>query len=410
MSSIDRAGLAEMLPYLQPAVLSHPTRRAVRARQWSVYELRELAADTAGVDPPKLEQIRRVTWGSIVIAAILGIAAYAVISAVAGVGLDNLLTELKQADAAWLWGALLLAPVVQVGQAISTMGASSRPVRFGPVLVFQYAIQFVALAVPSSAARIALEIRFFERAGATATRAVAVGVIDSVCGFVVQALLILVIALSGLGSLNLSPEGSAPSFSGKLLIVALVLLGLAVIVAVAVPRIRAMVLGRVADLAVALRVLRSPSKVACIFLGNLVAQVLLAVVLGLCLEAFGHQAKLADLILVNTFVSLFAGFMPVPGGVGVAEAGYTAGLAALSIPHAAALSTTLAFRLVTSYLPPIWGDRHAVAPSSLVHVSGRTPADQTLVPRRVSTPPISRPGQPGSSTGSAGLTLHGDER
>ena len=61
------------------------------------------------------------------------------------------------------------------------------------------------------------------------------------------------------------------------------------------------------------------------------------------------------LILVNTFVSLFAGFMPVPGGMGVAEAGYTAGLVALGIPNAAAVSTALAFRLVTFYLPPIWG-------------------------------------------------------
>jgi len=354
-ASIGRAGLAETLPFLQPAVLDHATRRTVRASDWDIDDLRELAAGTAGVEPPKLEQIRRVTWGSVAMAAVLGIAAYAVISAIAGVGLQNLLGQLKEANAVWLLGALLLAPVVQVGQAFSTMGASYRPVRLGPVLLFQYAIQFFALAVPSSAARVALEIRFFERAGVPATGAVAIGVIDSVCGFVVQALLILIITLSGLGGLNVSPQGSAPSFNGKLLMVALVLLGLAVIVAVAVPRIRAVVRGRVVDLAVALRALRSPSKVALIFLGNLAAQILLAVILGLCLQAFGHHAKLADLILVNTFVSLFAGFMPVPGGIGVAEAGYTAGLAALGIPHTAALSTTLAFRLVTFYLPPIWG-------------------------------------------------------
>jgi uncharacterized membrane protein YbhN (UPF0104 family) len=58
---------------------------------------------------------------------------------------------------------------------------------------------------------------------------------------------------------------------------------------------------------------------------------------------------------VNTAVSLFAGFMPVPGGVGVAEAGYTTCLVAIGIPHAAALSTAMSFRLVTFYLPPIWG-------------------------------------------------------
>ena len=64
---------------------------------------------------------------------------------------------------------------------------------------------------------------------------------------------------------------------------------------------------------------------------------------------------MSELILANTVVSMFAGFMPVPGGMGVAEAGYTAALVALGVPNAAAMSTAIAFRLVTFYLPPIWG-------------------------------------------------------
>jgi uncharacterized protein (TIRG00374 family) len=107
--------------------------------------------------------------------------------------------------------------------------------------------------------------------------------------------------------------------------------------------------------AAALRVLRSPTKVTMIFLGNLTGQLLQAIVLGLALKAFGYEASFAGLILVNTAVSLFAGFMPVPGGMGVSEAGYTAGLVALGIPNTAAMSTAIAFRLVTFYLPPIWG-------------------------------------------------------
>ena len=101
--------------------------------------------------------------------------------------------------------------------------------------------------------------------------------------------------------------------------------------------------------------LRHPKKVVLLLGGNLIAQVMLAIILGVCLRAFGHSASLAALILVNTFVSLFAGFMPVPGGVGVAEAGFTAGLIAIGIPEGAATSTALAFRLVTFYLPPLWG-------------------------------------------------------
>ena len=123
----------------------------------------------------------------------------------------------------------------------------------------------------------------------------------------------------------------------------------------AIPRYRRMLRTQVSASLAALRVLRSPSKLVMVFGGNLTAQVLQAIVLGLCLRAFGQQATLAELILVNTLVSLFAGFMPVPGGMGVAEAGYTAGLAALGVPSADAMSVAITFRLVTFYLPPIWG-------------------------------------------------------
>ena len=92
-----------------------------------------------------------------------------------------------------------------------------------------------------------------------------------------------------------------------------------------------------------------------VFAGKLGAQLLQAIILGLCLRGFGYHATMAELILVNTIADLLAGFMPVPGGMGVAEAAYTAGLVALGVPNAAALSTAIAFRMVTYYLPPIWG-------------------------------------------------------
>ena len=93
-----------------------------------------------------------------------------------------------------------------------------------------------------------------------------------------------------------------------------------------------------------------------LFLGNLVAQMMLAMILGICLRAFEDESiSFAGLVLVNTMVSLFAGFMPVPGGMGVSEAALTAGLVALGVPSAAAMSTAIAYRLVTFYLPPIWG-------------------------------------------------------
>jgi uncharacterized membrane protein YbhN (UPF0104 family) len=259
-----------------------------------------------------------------------------------------------------------------MAKAFATLGASFRPLRFGPVLMLEYAIQFIALAVPSSAARLALEVRFFGRNGIEGGGAVSISVIASVCGFIIQVLLIVLVSLSGLASLDLgggaepSSGGSSSSGGHRLLILTAVLVVVGVIVTLAVPkyrravrqavpRYRAMLHAQASSAATALRVLRSPSKVGMIFAGKLGSQLLQAVALGLCLRAFGHHATMAELILVNSIADLFAGFMPVPGGMGVAEAAYTAGLVALGVPNAAAMSTAIAFRMTTYYLPPAWG-------------------------------------------------------
>ncbi|HXY71549.1 MAG TPA: lysylphosphatidylglycerol synthase transmembrane domain-containing protein [Actinomycetota bacterium] len=373
VDALGTDGLGEVLPYLQPAVLDRATRHAVRDQDWSLDHLRKLASEAVGTEPPALEKLRRVSWGSIALVVLLGIVAYSVIAAIANIGVQTLIDDLKKADPWWLLGALLMSPTIQVAQAFGTIGASIRPVRFVPVLMLQYSIQFIALAVPSSAARVALEVRFFERNGVDPGGAVSIGAIDSVCGFVVQIALILVITLTGLAHLSLSSSSSSSSTtsgssSGGIgligLTIALLLVGLLIGLVVprfrhamrdAIPRLRASLRAQLAASASALRVLRSPSKLLLIFAGNLASQTLQAIILGVCLGSFGYHTPLAGLILVNTFVSLFAGFMPVPGGMGVAEAGYTAGLVALGIPNSIAMSTAIAYRLVTFYLPPLWG-------------------------------------------------------
>ncbi len=122
-----------------------------------------------------------------------------------------------------------------------------------------------------------------------------------------------------------------------------------------IPRIRTAAADQRRKAGDALLVLRHPRKIGTMLLGNLGAQVLQAVILGVCLAAFGQSAQLSQLILINTAVSLFGGLMPVPGNIGVAEAAYTAGLQAIGIPAPIAVSAAITFRLVTFYLPPLWG-------------------------------------------------------
>ncbi|RHA43113.1 lysylphosphatidylglycerol synthase transmembrane domain-containing protein, partial [Cellulomonas rhizosphaerae] len=370
-AAVGADGLAEVLPFLQPAALGRSTRAAVRGAEWALDELRASAVAAAGVEEPPLERLRRVTPRSVGTVLVVGFLAYVLVTLVAGVDVAAVASALGDADWRWLVAALVVTPWIQVSSAGATMGSITARVRFVPVLVLQYAIQFIALVLPASAARLALQIRFFQKFGIPAATAVTFGVIDSVTGFVVQITLMLVILVSGL------PGFSSPLFAGSggaddgsstaslvVLLVALVVIGIVIAVAVPrirrritalVPRVRALVTEQARSAQSALAVLRRPAKVATMLGGNLGVQLIQACVLGLCLHAFGQSAHFSQLILINTFVSLFSGIMPVPGGMGVTEAGLTVGLQAVGVPSAIAISTALTFRLVTFYLPPIWG-------------------------------------------------------
>ena len=98
-----------------------------------------------------------------------------------------------------------------------------------------------------------------------------------------------------------------------------------------------------------------PGKLRRLFGANLCTQLLLAITLGLCLHAYGGSAPLGVLILVNTAASLLGGLAPVPGGMGVMEGAIITGLLAAGVPESQAIPATFAYRMITAYLPPVWG-------------------------------------------------------
>ena len=347
--------LTGLLAYLQAAALTPATRERVKSDQVDLDALRKAAAVAAGAEEPELVPLRRVTWGSLIQIALIGFGAWVVISALANVGVDTLVDELSGAEWPWVILAFVISPSVQVAEAFSTLGASLRPLRFGPVLLLQFAIRFIALAVPSSAARIALSVRFFQRSGAPTSEAIAIGAIDSVSGFVIQAFILAIVALANLVTLDLSTKDIPVDFSGELLILGAVVVVILVVAAMFVPRIRRSIAPHLTEARTAVRVLREPMKLVQLFGGNFAAQVLLAALLGLCLRAFGQEATMAELLVANTLTSLLSGIVPVPGGIGVTEATTTTLLVAMGIPQSPALAATLMFRIISFYLPPAWG-------------------------------------------------------
>jgi uncharacterized membrane protein YbhN (UPF0104 family) len=354
LAELGPSQVAETLPYLQTATMTPTIRSVVKDADVTIDDIRSRTASAAATDVPRLEPIRRVTWGSAFTVVALVLASWALITAFSHVGISTVTGELGAADDAWLWGALLFSQSIWIAEAFSTLGACPRPLPLGAVIWLQFAIRFIALAVPTSAARVALNVRFFQRAGLSTSPAIAVGIVDSVAGFVVQVLLLVTIWLAGLSTLTLSLSVSL-DFSSQAILAIVIVLAIGLVLLIRAPRVRRAIGPRVTEATEALQVLRTPTKLLLLFGGNVVAQVLMAITLSLCLRAFGWHTSLANLILINTLASLFSGIMPIPGGIGVMEAALGAGLVAAGIPESVAFATTIAFRLATFYLPPIWG-------------------------------------------------------
>lgn len=89
--------------------------------------------------------------------------------------------------------------------------------------------------------------------------------------------------------------------------------------------------------------------------GALMSRVLFALTLAASVGAYGASISFGEAIFVNSAVSLFVGLMPVPGGIGVGEAALAAGLAAIGVPEESALAAAVTHRMVTTYIPPVFG-------------------------------------------------------
>lgn len=354
--------LADLLPYLQVPALGSNLRREVKEASLDVDALRSAAAGVIGVDEPEMVQLRRVSPRTLITLAVVILVAFALVSALSDVGLAEIVDTLSRADPVWLIAALFVAQLPFFTQAVATRGACPRPLPYGPVVLLELAIAFVALAVPSTAGRLALGIRFFQRQGVPPATAVSISAIDSFSGFLVQIGLLVLTLVVGVGSVDLSFSLPSDTNLDGLLTALAVVAAVAVVLAVAavsLPRIRNRILERVrpilSEALETVRGLRSLGKVVQLMGGNLANQFLYALALGLCLRAFGGELNLATLVVVYVAAALFGGFMPVPGGIGVVEAALAAGLIAAGIDSATATASALVFRMLTFYLPPLWG-------------------------------------------------------
>jgi uncharacterized membrane protein YbhN (UPF0104 family)/tRNA A-37 threonylcarbamoyl transferase component Bud32 len=347
--------LARVLPYFQSAALTPHLRDLARSHEVALKELRTAVAAATGREAPAIAPLHRIRPKDVLLMALLVFAAYLLISQLAEIGFGTIADELRDAEVAWVVLALILAQCSLVGSGVSVRGAVAAPLPLLPCVLLQSAIKFINLTVPSSAGRIGMNLRFLQQMGVPRAQALASGAVDDVSETIVQAgLFLLALAIVG-GDVDTSQfSGAGPD--RRLLAAIGVALVVSVVLILAVPKLHAKVMPGIRSALSGLwAVARVRRKRVELFGGNVASELFYALTLGAAALAYGVDLDLAQLVFVNTSASVLASVVPVPGGIGAAEAALGTGLIAMGVDESAAFAIAITHRLCTFYLPPIWG-------------------------------------------------------
>jgi len=352
--------VAGALPFLQRAALDPLAGRSLKGRKVLLGNLRVEGARVAGVEVPPLVEPRRISWVNLIMVIGTLIGGWALLAVL--INVTKSWSTIAGADLAWVAVVFVLSQAAYPAIALTTVSSVTSPLPYGRTLALEVSNTFVALAGGSMAV-LATRIRYFQKQGYDATLAISSGVVVSTASWIVKGALFLIALPIAWSSMHF---GDTQSSSGSdnhmawliavVVLVVLVLVGLVLLV----PKWRRLASVKLRPKAIEvwahLKVLAvHPRKLVEIFGGNVVAQVVIALALGAALHAFGDHLGLATLLVVLTLASMLGGVSPVPGGMGVVEAGMILGLTAAGISETDAVAATFVQRLFTAYLPPIWG-------------------------------------------------------
>lgn len=356
--------LEAALPFLQRAALNPVASRSLRGKKSVLTALRERGAAASGVEVPKLQEPRRISWVDLALVVGTLIGGWALIGVL--VNVTKSWSTITGAKWGWVAATFVLAQAVYPALALTTVGSVTDTMPYGRTTVLEVANTFVSLAGGSMGA-LATRVRYFQQQGYDATLAVSSGVLVSTASWIVKGGLFLLALPIALSQFHFTTPDSTGGGSGSstarlvwLVVVAVVVVGVAVGLLLAVPRWRRLAAAKLrpkaSEVWVHFKVLSAhPRNLVEIFGGEILGQFLVAMALGASLHAFDQGLSLAALLIVLTLGSMLGGISPVPGGMGVVEAGMIIGLTAAGVPETQSVAAVFVQRLFTAYLPPIWG-------------------------------------------------------
>lgn len=287
----------------------------------------------------------------LLIVALLAVALYVLVPQLGG--FQSSWHLLKRPAVGWTAVAIGLTLLTYFTGAVTYCLLSLKPLKYWPTVLMQFAAMFINRLLPAGLGAIGVNYTYLRRSRHGQAQAAAVVALNNTLGAVGHGLLalILILVVSGPKTALLFDYGHEALPLIKILAVATLLFGF--VVAIYGRR-------RVKRQALKLRhQLSAYAKRPAGPLGALVSSMFLTLFNVLCLMAcslaVGVHLPLIIIFLIFTFGIGAGTVTPVPGGLGGFEAGLTAGFVAYHVPAPAALASALLYRLVSYWLPLVFG-------------------------------------------------------
>jgi glycosyltransferase 2 family protein len=343
----DEAAIAAVL---QPVALTPWGWSAMRKNQACLTEIRhELLGPDTAAPQARLERFR---WRTVLSAVALIAAAYVLVGQFSRV---DLLGTLGSANPGWFAVAVLGSAVTYFAAAQNL--AAFVPKRLHPLRgsLVQLSTAFVGVAMPPTVGHVAVNARYLHKEGVDEGSISAAVALSQLVNIITTVLLLVVIGLltgSGLSRFKIAPGGN--------LVIGLAVIGGVLAVLLSVPQTRNKLIGltwphlrrawpRLLDAA------SQPARLAISAGANLLLTVAYLVAFIAALRSVGAHPAILPATVVYLAGNAVGMAAPTPGGLGGVEAVLAAGLTAMGIPAAQAISGVLVFRIATFWLPILAG-------------------------------------------------------
>ena len=341
--------LVAALAYMQMPALTPGQRKLVDKPKVLLGELRDAVAETTDAEVPEAAKLRRIRPKDLIMPALSLIAMYALLGMLTDIDYVAVWDVVRDASWVLIMIGFFIGQIAFFFEATGMLFATGYPLPMKPLVILQLAVKWIGLAIPSAAGRITMNTLFLRKYGVPPTIAVTQGAIDGLSGFVVEALILLVAFLAS--DLSLDFDTTDVSWGLLLLIVGLIIVG-TVVAVFRIARLRDVVIPILKDAWGSLSSVLTSAKATLGLLGsNLASRLILASTLWFILQAIGEPLPFITCLVVTVATNLLAGLVPIPGGIGVAEAVLTSFLVLAGLGENEAFAAAVVFRIATFYIP-----------------------------------------------------------